>query len=105
MDAKKLIGLRIKELRRSKGLSQERLAEKIGISSKYLSSIERGRENPTLDTFLKLASALNIELPEVFNVSHVKPSKDLRVFISRLTKSSDEERLRLTAKVVKAIYL
>jgi len=60
MEVKQLIGLRIKNLRRSKGLSQEELAEKMGISPKYLSSIERGKENPTLDTFIKLAEALNI---------------------------------------------
>jgi len=34
MDIKKLIGMRIKEIRRSKGLSQEQLAEKVDINSK-----------------------------------------------------------------------
>jgi len=48
MDVKQMIGSRIKEIRTKKGFTQEQLAEKIDISPKYLSSIERGKENPTL---------------------------------------------------------
>ena len=42
------IGLRIKELRAKKSLTQEALAEKVGINPKYLSNIERGKENSSL---------------------------------------------------------
>jgi transcriptional regulator with XRE-family HTH domain len=48
MNAKVLIGKRIQELRKARGLSQEKIAEKADISSTYLSRIECGRENPTL---------------------------------------------------------
>jgi transcriptional regulator with XRE-family HTH domain len=106
MEAKKLIGLRIKELRRISGLSQEKLAEKMSISPKYLSSIERGKENPTLDTFIKVSDALNLELMEIFDFSHKgKSSRDLKKFINSMLKSRDEEKLMLAAKVIKAIYL
>lgn len=105
MERKKLIGLRIKELRRAKNMSQEYLSEKIGISSKYLSSIERGKGNPSLDTVIKLAIALDVELSEIFIFSHQgKTTKDLKVFVANLIKDSDTERLKLTAKIVKAIY-
>ncbi len=83
-------------------MSQEGLAEKMGISPQYLSSIERGKENPTLDTFIKLTEALNIEPSEVFDFSHEgKSVRDLKAFIASLIKGSDEERLKLTAKIVK----
>ncbi|MBI4689076.1 MAG: helix-turn-helix transcriptional regulator, partial [Nitrospirae bacterium] len=79
MEKKKVIGLRIKELRRAKNMSQEKLSEKIGISSKYLSSIERGKGNPSLDTVIKLALALDVELSDVFTLSHQgKTTKDLK---------------------------
>ena len=105
METKKLIGLRIKELRRSKNLSQETLSEKVGISSKYLSSIERGKENPTLDTLIRVSMSLNVELSDLFTFSHQgKTTKDLKIFISNLLKNSDTDRLRLTAKIVKAIH-
>ena len=106
METRELIGIRIKSLRTSKGMSQEGLAEKVGISPKYLSSIERGKENPTLDIFTKLATALNIELLEIFNFSvEGKSMKELKAFIANLIKGSDEEKLRLTAKIIRAIYL
>lgn len=104
MDTKRLIGLRIKELRKHKGLSQEKLAEIMSISPKYLSNIERGKENPTLDTFIKLANALNIEISEVFNYSHERSSKELRNFIMDLIKDGDVKQLKLFVEVAKAIY-
>lgn len=60
------LGKRIKELRKRQRLTQDRLGESAGISAKYLSSIERGRENPTLDTLLRLAAQLQVEPQELF---------------------------------------
>ena len=54
MDVKQMIGIRIKDIRNRRGFTQEELAEKIDINPKYLSSIERGKENPTLNTLIKL---------------------------------------------------
>lgn len=105
MEIKRLVGIRIKELRKSKGMSQEELAEKMGISPKYLSSIERGKENPTLDTFIKFAMTLNVDISELFNYAHERSSKELKMFITDLTKGSDEEKLKLLAKIAKAIYI
>jgi transcriptional regulator with XRE-family HTH domain len=104
MAIKKLIGMRIQSLRRSHKMSQEGLAEKMGISPKYLSSIERGKENPTLDTFIKLAESLDVEISELFNYTGEKSPKELKLFISNLMKSQDEEKLKLAAKMMKAIY-
>ena len=106
METKKLIGLRIKELRRTRNMSQDTLSEKVGISSKYLSSIERGKENPTLDTLLKLATALNVTLADMFTLSHHgKTARELRAYIASLLKEGDTEKLKVTAKVVQALHL
>jgi transcriptional regulator with XRE-family HTH domain len=105
MDVKQLIGLRIKQVRQARGISQEALSEKIGMSSKYLSSIERGKENPTLDTFVKLAKALNVEILELFNFAHEKSPKELKQLIGDFMKGSDVEKLQLAARIIKAIYL
>ena len=104
MNIKEQIGLRIKELRRSKHMSQETLSEIMGISSKYLSSIERGKENPTLDTLVKLSAALDVEMSGIFTFSHQgMTSKELKAFISGAIKDIDADKLKLAAKVVKAI--
>jgi DNA-binding XRE family transcriptional regulator len=54
LDIKQMIGARIKEIRTKKGITQEQLSERMEINPKYLSSIERGKENPTLNTLIKL---------------------------------------------------
>lgn len=78
MNEKKLVGQRLQELRRKQGLSQERLAEKAETSPNYLSRIERGTENPTLDMLIKLAHALDVEMWEMFDFGHVLSGKELK---------------------------
>lgn len=56
------IGDRIRSLRTSRGLTQERLAESAEISVSYLSMMERGARLARLETLLDLAVALNVEL-------------------------------------------
>ena len=103
MDDKILIGRRIKEIRKSKGLSQEKLAEKAETSPNYLSRMERGTENPTLDMFIKLSHALEVEMWEMFDFGHVKGHKELKESIQSLIKTTDEPALRLALKVIRAI--
>lgn len=54
------IGRRIANRRSQMGLKQIALAEKIGITNNYLSGIERGKEKPTLETFVNICNALHI---------------------------------------------
>lgn len=55
-----LFGNKIREIRKSNGLTQEQLAEKAGIDNKHLSKIENGLHLPTYKTLQKLFEALNI---------------------------------------------
>lgn len=103
MNEKKLIGQRIKELRKRKGYSQEKFAEKAETSPNYLSRIERGTENPTLDMLIKLASALEVEMWEMFDFGHVKGQKDLKETLQTFIKTADEPTLSLALKVIRAI--
>ncbi len=100
-DVKKLIGNRIKTLRRARGMSQEELAETISMNTKYLSSIERGKANPTLDTFMKMADALKVGIPELFNIEY--EPKELAQLIAGLIGEGDKTKLQLAAKVLNAI--
>jgi len=95
VDEKKLPGRRIKEIRAGCGLSQEALAERMGVTAKYLSSIERGKENPTLDLFVKLARALKVDLGDLFNFRWLTMSeRELRAKLREMTDSSDLAKLR-----------
>ncbi|SDD07053.1 Helix-turn-helix [Bradyrhizobium brasilense] len=60
MDMRKLVGRNFARLRREKGLTQEDVEVRSGFSQQYLSSLERGRRNPTVITLLELAQALDV---------------------------------------------
>jgi len=57
------IGNAIKDLRQQKGLKQTDFAEQCGLSQSYLSSIEKGRKEPTLSILKQIANALSIPMP------------------------------------------
>jgi transcriptional regulator with XRE-family HTH domain len=60
MDMRRLVGRNVRRIRLEKGLTQEAFAERSGFSQQYLSSLERGRRNPTVVTLFELASALGV---------------------------------------------
>lgn len=62
----RLVGARIRLLRLEKGLPQNEVAEKIGISQAYLSNIEKGRNNITLENLLKLHEVLDCPMSSFF---------------------------------------
>jgi len=63
----KEFGKRVKDLRLEKGISQEKLAEKIDVHRTYIGFIERGERNPALLNIYKISKALGVKLPELFS--------------------------------------
>ena len=66
MDIKKTFGQKVNALRKGKNLSQEDLAEMSGLNRPYISAIEQGKRNVSLEVMEKLAEALEIEIKEFF---------------------------------------
>lgn len=66
MSIKKDFGLRIKELRKSTGLSQENFALKINMDRTYYASVETGKRNISLENIVKIANGFQISLYELF---------------------------------------
>ena len=60
MDMRKLVGRNAARIRKERGLTQEQLAERCGLSQQYLSGLEQGRRNPTIVTIYEIASALGV---------------------------------------------
>lgn len=58
-------GKRVREVRKSKGISQERLAEMAGIDRSYMGNIERGEKNITLKKAYEICDALEIEIQDL----------------------------------------
>jgi XRE family transcriptional regulator, regulator of sulfur utilization len=62
----RLLGHRIRQLRKEQGMTQEDLAFKIGVDRSYMGFVERGERNPTLDKIDKIARALRVRLGILF---------------------------------------
>ena len=67
MDAKILLGRRVKEYRTKMGLSMEEMAFRCGLHASYFTLLENGRRNPSLDTLEKVAAGLDVSLSELLN--------------------------------------
>jgi transcriptional regulator with XRE-family HTH domain len=104
MDARQQLGQRLKHLRRLRGYTQEQLAERIDINPKYLSSIERGAENPTLDLLDRLAQGLQVEMYELFQEEPDASQADrLRQKLQGLVAEARAEELPWLVRVLEAL--
>ncbi len=63
---KRQFGTRLRELRQQKGYSKEELGFKAGLDRTYISGIERGLRNPSLENISKLAKALGVPIRDLF---------------------------------------
>lgn len=66
MDIKKDFGKRLMQLRKERKISQETLAELSGLNRPYISGIEQGKRNVSLEVIEKLAQALELKITELF---------------------------------------
>ena len=104
MDIKRAVGKRIKIVRQRNGLTQDQLAEQVGLSPKYISGIERGVENPTMDILLRVAKMLGVEPYDLFLFGESEESeKALRKGIEKMVREADREKLQLYFDVIRKI--
>lgn len=81
-DFLKLVGEQLRALRKSKGLTQEEVADKSGLSFSYISDVERGTRNISMESFEKITTALDITPGEVFSFKNIDPTiEDKRILI------------------------
>lgn len=102
MNTKQLLGKRLKELIKKKGLSQEKMAELVGIEPTALSNIVTGRNYPLFTTLDKILEVLNVSYIDVFNFDHHNTNEDLMVQIIKLLRDNPE-RIKDFYKIAKAL--
>jgi transcriptional regulator with XRE-family HTH domain len=66
-EAREGLGRMVREKRKEQGLSQAELAQRAGLNRPYVSDVERGTRNVSLDSICKLANALGMTLAELFS--------------------------------------
>lgn len=100
------LGQRIKFLRKIKGYSQEFFAEKVGIATKSLSSIETGNAFMTSQTLEKIIEVLEIAPSELFTFQEQVPNDDMYSYILKKLEfiKNDDERLKIFYNFAKSLY-
>jgi len=63
---------RVEERRTSKGMSRQQLADTVGVHYQTIGYLERGEYSPSLILALKIAKALDTEIPELFSIKPFK---------------------------------
>jgi putative transcriptional regulator len=103
-DFNKKFGNRLREIRKANKLSQQELAREIGMTFNTISSIERGKISPKLDTIVKLALALDISLEDFLSFPETfAPNKYTRKMVEQLSRQLlgyDEDFLLLVSRTV-----
>lgn len=101
MDLNKLMGTRISFLRKQHGLTQEQLAEKLDISVKHCSSVERGLSRLSLEKLIEVSNIFHVSLDYLLKETYsILPTSDclidkLPMAIVNILHSTDERELKI----------
>jgi transcriptional regulator with XRE-family HTH domain len=76
-DIRKRLGMRIREMRKSAGMTQEELGERASLNYKFIGELERGRVNVGLDSIARIAGALGVKIGDLFSKEKVRVQKVL----------------------------
>jgi transcriptional regulator with XRE-family HTH domain len=108
-DLVKLVGLNIKEIRKTRNLTQEDLAEKSGLQTSFLAGVERGDRNVTLQTLEKIINGLQEDPQSIFNFNnlnideHYFNKKETISLLINLLSEKSEVEVNLIYKITKEI--
>lgn len=103
-DIKKKLGQRIQEVRKSRKLTQDKMAELIGIEPTNFSKIETGKNYPTSENLQKIADALCVEVHELFEFDEDKNSILLDKIYKRIeVHKNNKQKLVELYKILQAL--
>ncbi|MGE7024457.1 helix-turn-helix domain-containing protein [Solibacillus cecembensis] len=110
MDLTKRVGMNIRAIRKSQNLTIDDLAEKCDFQSPYLSDVERGERNITLQTLNKILDALQVEpgrilIPEnKSSEGEDKIRKELLQLLFNTLEDKDENDIRMLLNISNEIF-
>lgn len=99
--SKELLGARIKEIRKNRGLSQEQLAELIDVEPRHLSRIEVGKSYPTIDRLEKIARVLETPMGNFFDYMHLNDQATRGKTVEEMMKGLPEEYQQIIYRIVR----
>ncbi len=102
-EIKKLLGAKIKDIRKVRGYSQQQLAEMVDIDQRSLSHIECGSSFPT-KSLVAIAGALNVEMNELFDFEEFcKTNDELKKYISLTLENFNQKQIRSLYNIVRSM--
>ena len=96
-----LFGKRFKELREAKKLTQEQLAEYLGVEARQISRIETGKCFTTLDNLCKIAKIYNVEVKDIFSFEYLNNKQDFIDATVAILNSASEDYCKKIDKITK----
>lgn len=99
----KLIGKRIKAKRKELNITQEQLADKINMTTFYVSKIENGKATPTLETFAHIAYCLDLDLAYLITGTSTLEKQYYVNELNKICSHATKEQLNLIIKLAKAV--
>jgi CheY-like chemotaxis protein len=101
-DLKALLGSAIRTERSALGISQEELAERAGLHRTYVSDLERGARNPSVESVEKLAKALDLSVSALFERASNDGARDL---VEILLVEDDPQDVKLTKRAFEKAHI
>lgn len=98
------LGRRIKQIRKSKKITQEKLAEMIDVDFGYISKLEVGLNFPSIRTLNKIADALSVDIADFFtNFECLMSQQDLQAEIIKIIENFSAKKKTYVYKFVKSL--
>src|SRR5262245_41817274 len=102
------LGQRLRALRKQRGLSQERLGDRAGLSGKFIGEVERGEKSISIDSLYRVSVALEIPLRDLADVRTDKPpavsTKDAEMIFALISGRRRAEDIRRAYRVLQAVF-
>lgn len=102
-DIRYVMGQNIRLFRRSKGVTQEKLAEMVNVSGSYIGYLERGKKSPSIDLLIKIAGVLKVDPAILLTSNEKKTNQELKKLIILLSDKGPEP-IRFLNEVAKAYF-
>ena len=99
----KLLGLKIKEIRNSKGITQDKLAEMVSCNTSHISNVENNHTKVSLNVLLAIANALNTSIDYLLSDQYENSSLALDNEILRALKDCDNEKKQKILKMIEIL--
>ena len=94
MDEKKCLGLKIRTLRKSKHITQEKFSELINVSPRHMVKIENGQVYPTFVTLKKISETLEVSIQSLFENDYYDEPENLKQKLHELIETLDNKNIR-----------